>query len=89
MEQKALIIGEETVRKYLSAEDVIDICEKPTWLVTGGVSDGNFVSPFGVATLDGCGRCGGKLHTREEYLKTQSVQQRFVLMLALLQRLFA
>ena len=30
MEQKALIIGEETVRKYLSAEDVIDICEK-TW----------------------------------------------------------
>ena len=63
--------------------------QKPTWLVTGGVSDGNFVSPFGVATLDGCGPCGGKLHTREEYLKTQSVQQRFVLMLALLQRLFA
>ena len=30
MEQKAFIIGEETVRKYLSAEDVIDICEK-TW----------------------------------------------------------
>ncbi len=28
MEQKALIIGEETVRRYLSVEDVIDICEK-------------------------------------------------------------
>ena len=28
MEQKALIIGEETVRKYLCVEDVIDICEK-------------------------------------------------------------
>ena len=30
MEQKAYIIGEETVRKYLTAEDVIDITEK-TW----------------------------------------------------------
>lgn len=30
MEQKALIISEETVKKYLSAEDVIDICRK-TW----------------------------------------------------------
>lgn len=62
--------------------------QTPTWLVTGGGSDGNFVSPFGVATLDGCGPCGGKLHTREEYLKTASVAQRFALMRALLKRLF-
>jgi len=62
--------------------------QKPVWLTTGGVSDGNFVSPFGVATLDGCGPCGGNLHTREEYLKTQSVAQRFAIMTALLQRLF-
>ena len=62
--------------------------QNPTWLVTGGGSDGNFVSPFGVATLDGCGPCGGKLHTREEYLKTASVAQRFDLMCALLKRLY-
>ena len=62
--------------------------QTPTWLVTGGGSDGNFVSPFGVATLDGCGPCGGKLHTREEYLKTASVGQRFDLMTALLKRLY-
>jgi glutamate carboxypeptidase len=62
--------------------------QNPTWLVTGGGSDGNFVSPFGVATLDGCGPCGGKLHTREEYLKTASVAQRFDLMTALLKRLY-
>ena len=30
MDQKAMIIGEETVKKYLTADDVIDICEK-TW----------------------------------------------------------
>ena len=62
--------------------------QKPTWLATGGVSDGNFVSHFGVATLDGCGPCGGKLHTREEYLKTASVKQRLDIMTALLLRLF-
>ena len=62
--------------------------QTPTWLVTGGGSDGNFVAPFGVATLDGCGPCGGKLHTREEYLKTASVAQRFDLMTALLKRLY-
>lgn len=65
-----------------------EVGQKPTWLVTGGVSDGNFVSPFGVATLDGCGPCGGKLHTRDEYLKTESVAQRLEIMSALLQRLF-
>jgi len=62
--------------------------QQTTWLTTGGVSDGNFVSCFGVATLDGCGPCGGKLHTREEYLKTQSVKQRLDIMTALLLRLF-
>ena len=62
--------------------------QKPTWLVTGGGSDGNFVSPFGVATLDGCGPCGGNLHTREEYLKTASVAQRLELIRELLLRLF-
>ena len=62
--------------------------QKPTWLVTGGVSDGNFVSCYGVATLDGCGPCGGNLHTRQEYLKTASVEQRLDLMCQLLLRLF-
>lgn len=65
-----------------------EVGQKPQWLVTGGVSDGNFVSPYGVATLDGCGPCGGNLHTRKEYLKTESVAQRLEIMSALLQRLF-
>ena len=65
-----------------------EVGQATQWLVTGGVSDGNFVSCYGVATLDGCGPCGGKLHTRQEYMKTQSVQQRFELMLALLERLY-
>ena len=80
----------EATKQLLKELDLAgeEVGQKPTWLVTGGVSDGNFVSPFGVATLDGCGPCGGKLHTREEYLKTASVAQRFDLMRALLKRLF-
>ena len=57
-------------------------------LTTGGASDGNWVSCFGVATLDGCGPCGASLHTRNEYLKTQSVEPRLDMMYRLLQRLY-
>ncbi len=46
MEQKALIIGEQTVKRYLSAEDVIDICEK-TWRWYG---EGKVVMPNKITT---------------------------------------
>lgn len=46
MEQKALIIGEETVKKHLRAEDVIDICEK-TWRWYG---QGQVVMPNKITT---------------------------------------
>ena len=46
MEQKALIIGEQTVEKYLTAEDVIDICEK-TWRWYG---EGKVVMPNKITT---------------------------------------
>ena len=59
-----------------------------TFLTTGGASDGNWIAPFGVATLDGCGPCGGSLHTRNEYLKTWTVEPRLDLMRRLLNKLF-
>lgn len=57
-------------------------------LVTGGGSDGNWISQFGVATLDGCGPCGGSLHTRSEYLKTWTIEPRLDAMRQLLLELF-
>ena len=57
-------------------------------LTTGGASDGNWVAPFGVATLDGCGPCGASLHTRGEYLKTGSVGPRLEIMELLLKKLY-
>ena len=55
---------------------------------TGGVSDGNLIAPFGPAVLDGCGPCGGKLHTPEEYIIIDSVARRLELMQALFEGLF-
>ena len=46
MEQKAWIIGEETVKKYLSPEDVIEICEK-TWRWYG---EGKVIMPNKITT---------------------------------------
>ncbi len=57
-------------------------------ITTGGASDGNFVAHCGVATLDGCGPCGAKLHTAGEYIKVASIEQRLDLMRALIRRLF-
>ena len=55
MEQKAFIIGEETVRKHLSVEDVIDICEK-TWRWYG---QGQVVMPNKITTdMTGLGVAG-------------------------------
>ena len=58
-------------------------------LTTGGGSDGNWMPSLGVATLDGCGPCGGSLHTRNEYLKTGSVVPRLEIMELLLKKLFS
>lgn len=46
MEEKALIIGEETVRKYLTIDDIIDVCEK-TWRWYG---EGKIVMPNKITT---------------------------------------
>ena len=59
-----------------------------TWITTGGMSDGNWFSQYGVGTLDGCGPCGGKLHTLEEYMEVESVEPRFRIMRRLLLNLF-
>ena len=55
MEQKAYIIGEETVRKFLTIDDVIDICEK-TWRWYG---EGKVVMPNKITTdMSGLGVAG-------------------------------
>lgn len=55
MEHKTLIIGEETVKKYLTVDDVIEICEK-TWRWYG---EGKVVMPNKITTdMSGQGAAG-------------------------------
>ena len=56
---------------------------------TGGGSDGNYLSPLGVAVLDGLGAVGGNLHTDEEYLELDSIAPRGALLGGLIERLSA
>ena len=88
-QRPAMVPHEKTMELLQKLEEAGQtVGQKPIWIVTGGGSDGNFIAPYGVATLDGCGPCGGNLHTRDEYLKTQSVEPRLDIMAALLQQLF-
>ncbi|MYA96916.1 MAG: M20 family metallopeptidase [Nitrospinae bacterium] len=54
---------------------------------SGGGSDGNYLSPLGVAVLDGLGPVGGNLHTDEEYLELESIAPRGALLGGLIERL--
>jgi len=93
VEQKSLrpaMIPHESTKELLRALEEVgaELGQPVEVLVTGGGSDGNFISPFGVATLDGCGPCGADLHTAKEYLKVNSIQPRLEIMKALLKRMF-
>ncbi len=51
---------------------------------TGGVSDANFASAFGLAALDGLGPIGGLDHSPNEYLVASSVAPRTALLAGLI-----
>lgn len=86
----AMIPNSETERLFEVLQKAGDELNQPVKLLTtGGGSDGNWVANLGVATLDGCGPCGANLHTRNEYLKTESIVPRLEIMERLLKKLFS
>lgn len=54
---------------------------------TGGGSDASFPSHLGVATIDGVGPIGGKLHNEGEYLEIESLTERCFLLAETVSRL--
>ncbi len=66
------------------AEALIEMVEKSgkklgipvTWTETGGASDANNISCLEIPTICGCGPCGGKYHSEEEFLFLDSIEQR-------------
>lgn len=51
---------------------------------TGGGSDANFVAPLGIPVLDGLGAIGEGLHSEQEFIFADSLQERAKLLAALL-----
>lgn len=67
-----------------NAEALIEMVEQSgkkldipvTWTETGGASDANNISCLEIPTICGCGPCGGKYHSEEEFLFIDSIEQR-------------
>ena len=59
------------------------------WVHTGGASDGNFLSAFGLPNLDGVGPIGDQLHSDREFIVTPSIAPRAQVAALFLHRLAA
>ena len=56
-----------------------DLGQEIAWQPTGGVCDGNNIAACGVPVVDTMGVRGGKIHSMEEYLITESLDERAAL----------
>jgi glutamate carboxypeptidase len=56
-----------------------DLGQTIGWQATGGVCDGNNIAALGVPVVDTMGVRGGKIHSGEEYLITESLGERAAL----------
>jgi glutamate carboxypeptidase len=56
-----------------------DLGQSIAWLPSGGVCDGNNIAACGVPVVDTMGVRGGKIHSMEEYLITNSLGERAAL----------
>jgi len=64
-----------------------DLGQSIAWQPTGGVCDGNNIAACGVPVVDTMGVRGGKIHSMEEYLITDSLQERAALSALAIMRL--
>lgn len=60
---------------------------QPEFLSVGGASDGSLLAAAGCAVIDGCGPEGDKLHSADEILRIDSIEERFRLLLSAIQKL--
>jgi glutamate carboxypeptidase len=66
-----------------------DLGQEIAWQPSGGVCDGNNIAACGVPVVDTMGVRGGKIHSMEEYLFTQSLGERAALSALTIVRLVA
>jgi glutamate carboxypeptidase len=66
-----------------------DLGQTIAWQPSGGVCDGNNIAACGVPVVDTMGVRGGKIHSREEFLITESLGERAALSALTVLRLLA
>ena len=64
-----MVADEKSENMAKTLQEVAEAYQLPIGFVaTGGSSDANNTSEMGVPVLDGCGPCGGNLHSDAEFL---------------------
>jgi glutamate carboxypeptidase len=66
-----------------------DLGQEIGWQPSGGVCDGNNIAACGVPVVDTMGVRGGKIHSMEEFLITESLGERAALSALTILRLAA
>ena len=64
-----------------------DLGQSIAWKPSGGVCDGNNIAACGVPVVDTMGVRGGKIHSAEEFLITDSLKERAALSALTIMRL--
>jgi glutamate carboxypeptidase len=80
MERTPAVAALYEMAKAIGEEIGIQLTET----AVGGTSDGNFVSQFGIAVLDGLGAIGGGAHSSDEHVEVSSLETRSALFARLL-----
>ena len=62
------------LRRFATAGKALGIEVRDS--ATGGGSDGCFISPYGVPTVDALGPVGGGYHTRDEFIREETLLER-------------
>ena len=70
----------QIMMKLLGAEDE-KMGIRPEFLSVGGASDGSLLSEMGCAVMDGCGPESDKYHSDDEFMRVDSIEERFHLLL--------
>jgi glutamate carboxypeptidase len=82
------VLDAKTLELYALVKSVgKDLGQELSWYPTGGVCDGNNLSAVGLPNIDTLGVIGGKIHSNEEFLITQSLVERTKLSIAILEKI--
>jgi glutamate carboxypeptidase len=81
-------VGKQTEALFdLVSRAAADLGQAMTWRDTGGVCDGNNIAACGVPVLDTMGACGGAIHSPDEFVLVNSLEERARLTALVMHRL--